>query len=261
MVAALDDLVKERRAVLNRLGENLEQVAVLIIVDEDVQLGEHVHVLGDLKVGVLEADLEVLIVRRRHGQELAAARAQGLDRLDDVVGAERNVLRAGAAVKLDILLDLRLALADGGLVDGHLDLFVIVGHDDRAESRKLGHDLLVVDGPEAVEVEHLLVPLGDGDHLVVALVADNVINVHEAGGGEELLEGIDVGGRLKVGEEETLVLVALHKGVHGVAVRADRGKGDAAILIGLGPGLADNNSAARDGLVKDALDIVNGEGD
>lgn len=48
---------------------------------------------------------------------------------DDVVGAQSNVLDTGTTVKVDILLDLRLLAAHGGLVDGHLDMLIVVGDD------------------------------------------------------------------------------------------------------------------------------------
>jgi hypothetical protein len=45
---------------------------------------------------------------------------------DDVARRERDVLRAGAAVELEVLVDLRLALALGRLVDRELDRAVAV---------------------------------------------------------------------------------------------------------------------------------------
>ena len=38
MIVALDDLEKDCGAVLQRLGEDLQQVAVLVIIDENIQL-------------------------------------------------------------------------------------------------------------------------------------------------------------------------------------------------------------------------------
>ena len=38
VVAPLNDLDEEGRPVLERLGENLQQIALLIMVDQDVQL-------------------------------------------------------------------------------------------------------------------------------------------------------------------------------------------------------------------------------
>jgi 2-keto-4-pentenoate hydratase/2-oxohepta-3-ene-1,7-dioic acid hydratase in catechol pathway len=45
---ALDDLVEHRRAVLDRLGEDLQQVALVVAVDEDAELLQVVPRLVDL---------------------------------------------------------------------------------------------------------------------------------------------------------------------------------------------------------------------
>ena len=55
-------------------------------------------------------------------------------------------------------LDLGLPLARGRLVDGHLDGLLVVGDHDGAQRAVVRVDLLVVDGPEAVEHQTLLVP-------------------------------------------------------------------------------------------------------
>src|SRR3954468_15267177 len=44
---ALDDLEEERRAVLDRLGEDLQEIALLVAVREDAQFGQVGQVLGD----------------------------------------------------------------------------------------------------------------------------------------------------------------------------------------------------------------------
>lgn len=97
-------------------------------------------------------------------------------RRDDVLGVERDVLHAGAAVVVDILLDLALPLAGRWLVDRHLDGLLKVGHDDGAQRRELGVQLGVVDGPESVEEQRLFVPLCGRLHLVVGLVAHHVVD-------------------------------------------------------------------------------------
>ena len=51
---ALDDLVEDRRAVLDGLGEDLEQVAFVVAVDEDAEFGQFVDGLVDLADAVLE---------------------------------------------------------------------------------------------------------------------------------------------------------------------------------------------------------------
>ena len=40
-------------------------------------------------------------------------------------------------------------------------------------------DHLVIDGPEAMKIEHVLVPLRDRLHLTVLLIADTMIDVEE----------------------------------------------------------------------------------
>ena len=68
------------------------------------------------------------------------------------------MLHPGRAVVVDVLLDLRLPLPRRGLVDGHLDGLLPVGHDHGPERGVLRVHLAVVHGPEAVEQEVLLVP-------------------------------------------------------------------------------------------------------
>ena len=60
---------------------------------------------------------------------------------------------------------------------------LIVGHDDAAEGGELGVHLRVVDGPEAVEEEVGLVPLGGVLHVEVRLVAHHVVHKVEPVGG------------------------------------------------------------------------------
>src|SRR5687768_15994197 len=64
----LDDLVEHGRTVLHRLGEDLEQVAVRIAVDQDSQLRKGLDILIDLP----DALLEVVVVGRRYAEELDA---------------------------------------------------------------------------------------------------------------------------------------------------------------------------------------------
>src|ERR1041384_5728221 len=44
----LDDLEEERRTVLDRLGEDLKHIALVVLVDQDVELLELLDRLGDL---------------------------------------------------------------------------------------------------------------------------------------------------------------------------------------------------------------------
>src|SRR3954464_217290 len=67
----LDELEEQGRAVADRLGEDLQQVAVLVAVDEDAALLQLLHRHPD--VADAGAQLRVAVVRVRSGQELDAA--------------------------------------------------------------------------------------------------------------------------------------------------------------------------------------------
>jgi len=69
-----------------------------------------------------------------------------------------------------------------------------------------------------VEVEVLLVPVHRREHLVVGLVADAVVEVLEEGGRKGRGKGVGLGHGHVVGQEETLVLLTLDKGVVGVTI-------------------------------------------
>src|SRR6185295_17830071 len=62
---ALDDLEEDRRAVADRLREDLEHVALVVAVDQDAEAAQVVQALLDLP----DALRDVLVVRLRHGQE------------------------------------------------------------------------------------------------------------------------------------------------------------------------------------------------
>src|SRR6267142_1513375 len=126
---AFDHLEEKRRAILRGLREDLEEVAVLVAVGEDAQPAEVVPVLADLA----DALADVLVVRvggRKKDDTLVLER---LDGPHDVLRLQRDMLDAGAAEVLEVLLDLALALPLGGLVDRELDLPLPVGHHLRHE--------------------------------------------------------------------------------------------------------------------------------
>src|SRR5689334_372148 len=129
----LDHLEEDGGPVLRGLREDLQEIAVLVAVDEDPVLLQYRVVLVDLADPV--GDL--LVIRVGRVEEDRAALLERLDRADDVRRRECDVLRACAVVELDVLLDLALALAFGGLVDRELDLPLTVRHHLRHESRVL----------------------------------------------------------------------------------------------------------------------------
>src|SRR5919107_1818333 len=95
----LDQLEEHGGPVAGGLGEDLQQVAVLVAVDQDAAglqlLDRHAHVADPCP------QLRVLVVRVRRGEELDALRAEGVHAGDDVAGRDGEVLGAGAVVELE----------------------------------------------------------------------------------------------------------------------------------------------------------------
>src|SRR5690606_15808630 len=101
----LDQLEEQRRTVLHRAREQLQQVALLVAVDEDAELADEVERLLDLA----DALRQQLVVAARHAEELHAVVAQPLHGVQDVGRLERDVLDARAAIVLQVFVDLALA--------------------------------------------------------------------------------------------------------------------------------------------------------
>src|SRR5688500_14566857 len=91
---ALDDLEEEGRPILDRAGEDLQEIALLVPVGFDAELLEHL----DRHADVPDPVRELLVVGVRHPEELDAALAERAHRADDVLGAQRDVLGAGIEV-------------------------------------------------------------------------------------------------------------------------------------------------------------------
>ncbi len=85
----LDHLEEERRTILGGLGEDLQEVPVVVTVGEDPQAAQVVPALVDRAdpVGCL------FVVRVGRRQEDDAALLQRLDGVDDVRRLHRDVLR------------------------------------------------------------------------------------------------------------------------------------------------------------------------
>src|SRR5688500_306773 len=70
------ELEEERRSILHRAGEDLEEVALFVPIGLDAELLERLH----RYTAVADTVGELLVVRVRHAQELDAALAQRADR-------------------------------------------------------------------------------------------------------------------------------------------------------------------------------------
>src|ERR671935_1470582 len=104
---AFDHLEEHRRPVLRRLREDLQQVAVVVSIGEDPVPPQNGIVLVDFA----HSGGHLFVIGIRRVEEDHPALFQRLDRTHDVRRGERDMLCAGAAVELEVLLDLALALA------------------------------------------------------------------------------------------------------------------------------------------------------
>src|SRR5688500_2829208 len=236
----LDHLEEERRPVLRGLREDLQQVAVLVAVGEDPQPPQVTVVLVDLA----DALLDVLVIGVGCVEELEPALLHRRDGRDDVLRLERDVLDAGAAVELEVLVDLALPLPLGRLVDRELDLAAAVRHHLRHERRVLGLDLVVAEVDDVRHPEDALVELDPVVHPAELDVADDVVERAQS----DARPSLAVFGRSAVaGEVRPRVLAAVDERVDRVAVGADRGELDAAELVLDPVRLGDPACAALDG--------------
>src|SRR5512133_782750 len=221
---ALDHLEENGRSVLRRLREDLQQIAVLVAVSQDLEALQVGIVLADLA----DAALDLVVVCVRGVEEEHAPLLHRLDSADDVLALQRNVLDAGSVVELEVLLDLALALALCRLVDRELDLAAAVRHHLRHQSRVLGLDLVVAEVDDVRHPEDALVELDPVVHATELDVADDMVERLQA----DARTGVAVLGRRDVaGQVGARVLATVDEGVDHVAVGPDRGQLDAAEVV------------------------------
>ena len=189
VVPALDDLKEERGAVLERFGEDLQEVALVVVIDENSLTLDRVEVLLHLDINVSEAGSQVVVICVRDClEENDATCLHALHGVDDVLGTHGDMLDSRAAIILAELLDLALPHASRRLINRHLDLLIEIRHYDGSQRGEVRVNHLVVDGPEAMKIEHVLVPLRDGLHFSILLIADTVIDVEELRDWHEAIE-------------------------------------------------------------------------
>jgi hypothetical protein len=192
VVSSLDHLQKQRGPVLHVLGEDLQQIPVLVVIDQDLQFLQNIQIFGDSDLAVLQLVAKNVVVAVGHLQELHSPLLQVPHRFDDVLGVEGDVLHPSSPVVLHVLLDLALLLPGSGLVNRELDVLLPVAHHDGPQRRVFGVDLLVVDGPKPVELEDRFVPFRHRLHVTVGLIPHHVVDeVQLAGGSAQRVESLD----------------------------------------------------------------------
>ncbi len=206
----------------HRPGEELQQVAFLVAIDEDAERPDRRRSLRRSRRRAAAARRSSCRARSRNSTPFSRSAPTGAL---DVGGEQRDVLHAGAAVVVEVLLDLALALARGRLVDRELDRMRVVGHHDAHERAVFGRDVLVVEADVAREAEHAAVPVGPLVHLAELDVADHVVDAQDAG-----LLARDSRAD-EAWQERPVVVDVRDERVDRVAVGLDRGVTHAAMLV------------------------------
>lgn len=155
VVVTLDDLKEESRTVLARLGEDLKQVALVVVVDQNVQLLQNIQIFLHVHWRALQLLAQGVVVGLGDLQELDTTRTQLSNSVDHIGGVQSNMLHTTASVIIHVFLDLALAFAIRGFVDGHLDVFFPISHHNRSQRTEFSVNHLVVHRPEAMELQRV----------------------------------------------------------------------------------------------------------
>ena len=135
----------------------------------------------------------------------------------------------GAAVELQVLVDLRLLLGDRRLVDRELHLPRAVGDDLRHQRGVLGGDVVAHELLHVREAHDLVVEADPLVHPAELDVADAVVDRPGRCAGRA---ASTIGSRGdEAGQEGAVVAGALDQRVAGLAVGGDRGEDDRAVLV------------------------------
>src|SRR5690606_32485003 len=153
---ALDDLEEDRADHI--FGKDLEEQAAAGFgraVDQDAALAQ----FGDVMAVAGQAGVDHLIIGFGRLLEADAVGSKLVDGDEDVIGGERQMLDALAAIILDELLDLRMIVL--AFVERDADLAVGRGHRLGEEAGRLPLDVEIAD---LAEVEDALIIIGPMVH-------------------------------------------------------------------------------------------------
>ena len=85
VVSPLNDLNKDCGTVLNRLGEYLQKISIVIIVNKNLQLLQGFQVLLDLDFRVSESFSEQIIITVRNVEKFLSSGSQVCYSFDDIM--------------------------------------------------------------------------------------------------------------------------------------------------------------------------------
>lgn len=86
VVISLDDLNEDSWSVFQRLGEELQEVTLIVVVDQDLEALNGFKVFFDVDGHAWNVLSQVVVVGGRHIEELDTSRSHGFNGLQDVVG-------------------------------------------------------------------------------------------------------------------------------------------------------------------------------
>jgi predicted ATPase/DNA-binding Lrp family transcriptional regulator/DNA-binding CsgD family transcriptional regulator len=242
----LDELEEHGRPVANRLGEDLQQVAVLIPVHEDAALSQFPDRDADLADPLPQDRVGVVAVGG--GEELHAPLGELVHGLANVRGRQGQVLDAGAPVVLQVLVDLGLALALRWFVERELDP-VVAARDDLAHQRGvLGGDVVANELGHVREAHDPVVERDPLVHVAEFHVAHDMVKGDEG----RLRRGARASPRDVAGQVGAVVARAVDERVRGVAIGLEGGGTDGAAGVGFVAGLYEHGRPGLPG-VRDAL--------
>src|SRR5579875_4202935 len=116
----LNHLEEDGWAILHVLGEDLQQIAVVVAIHQDTQSRKLVNRF----VNLADAIRQLFVVGGQSRQELDALRLQLCHRLNNVASNQSDMLHARGSIVVEIFLNLRLLTSGGRFIDGELDLAV-----------------------------------------------------------------------------------------------------------------------------------------
>ena len=167
------------------------------------------------------------------------------------------MLDAGAFVEVQVLLDLALLAAGGGLVDGELDAAVAVAHHLAHQGGELGGDVVVVEADQLLEVHHVGVPLHPFVHLAQGYVAHHVVDELQPDGGGAVFR---VPGGV-AGQEGSPIVLPFHEFVDGVTETLNLGADAGAVFILGSKGRTNGRGPPLHGGVESQGSVLHPKGD
>lgn len=134
-------------------------------------------------------------------------------------------------VVVNVLLDLRLTLSLGRLVDRHFNVFVVVGDHNGPQRAELSMNHLVVHTPKPMKTQDFFVVAHYRLHLLIRLVSYYVVYLQEIDWRDQFVQFLFKMMRLESRQEEALVVLSLDKGVNSISVSPNSGHHHSSILI------------------------------